>query len=101
MEARRTPSESPAPRMSQRAASFVSSLSEKEAARPLQALTNLKSLNLIGAPITDAGLGRLHRLKGLASLKLVNTQVTAAGVHQLKEILQDWSNSDRCHRYRR
>ncbi len=46
----------------------------------LEPLSNLTTLNLTGAKLTDPGLLRLQVLKKLTRLQLARTQVTAAGL---------------------
>jgi len=56
------------------------------ATESLRELTNLKTLNLTGARLTDAGLDRLRALKKLALLQLVNTGVSMDGIRVFKAV---------------
>jgi hypothetical protein len=53
----------------------------------LEPLPELRRLNLSGAPITDAGLIHLKRLKNLVIIDLTNTKVTPKGVSDLQRAL--------------
>jgi hypothetical protein len=50
-------------------------------------LSRLQSLNLIGAPVTDAGLLHLEKLASLQWVNLYHTRVTDAGVRRLQQAL--------------
>lgn len=51
----------------------------------LEELSGIRSVNLEGSRITDAGLGRLTHCRQLLALDLGGTQITDAGIEYLKE----------------
>jgi hypothetical protein len=53
----------------------------------LEPLTELISVDLSGAPITDAGLAHLKGLKNLYQVNLANTGVTDKGIEDLRRAL--------------
>jgi hypothetical protein len=57
----------------------------------LEPLSELKYLDLAGAPITDAGLAHLKGLKNLRHVNLANTGVTEKGIEDLRRALPDAS----------
>lgn len=59
----------------------------------LQRLRDLKVLDLVGAPVSDAGLRQLYPIKTLIQVSLSNTQVTQQGVEDLKRALPNASIS--------
>lgn len=56
------------------------------ALKHLEALRNLKMLDLGGTAIVDSDLGRLKDLTSLTSLDLSNTRVTDAGLEHLQNL---------------
>ena len=50
----------------------------------LRGLTNLRSLYLMGTPVTDDGLAHLRGLKNLRFLDLTGTKITDAGLSHLR-----------------
>ncbi len=54
---------------------------------PLEGLEHLESVDLDGAPVTDAGLRHLYPLKKLKRMALSGTKVTRKGVDDLKRAL--------------
>jgi hypothetical protein len=55
----------------------------------LEPIIGLRSLNLSGAPVTDAGLEHLRGLKNLYHVDLTNTRVTTKGAAELQRALPD------------
>ena len=60
-----------------------------EVADILVPLSNLTTLNLSGAKLTDAGLERLRGLKKLKTLRLVRTQISKEGILEFRSALPD------------
>ncbi len=60
-----------------------------EVADILVPLSNLTTLNLTGAKLTDAGLARLRGLKKLKTLRLVRTQISKEGILEFRSALPD------------
>ena len=65
------------------------STTDEQLAEKLKGIANLKSLNLNGTKITDAGLVHLKGLTKLKVLDLGNTKTTPAGIKSLQEALPD------------
>ena len=58
-------------------------------ANSLSALRQLKTLNLVGARITDDSLAELSRLRELTRLILIDSNLSAEGIRRLRRMLPD------------